>query len=218
MRSDIHHHSVPVLIRGLAAHASDCTRGVLTLYKNHLTVPAIPIVRAVMEDATTAAWLLVDADAWHSFISDGAVSRKKALKQMAVLNPSDVVIADRLSETDDLLNKLGQPSGHKIEQRMNSLAGAENMYLMYRAASAMSHADSAIVDLYTDADPNSDLGVVWRNHASFSNASAYIAVAATNLLHALLAWDTCLVDRPDQEQLERIAEEFGVRSTFERRA
>ncbi|ROR80033.1 hypothetical protein SAMN06295974_1928 [Plantibacter flavus] len=213
-RTDLHDASVPVLVRGLTAHAVDCAGGVLTLYQNHQPVPAIPVVRALMEDATSAIWLIVDEKAWKSFIGFGAVTRRKALNSLLQLDPSDLLVADRLAETDDILDRLGSPSGYKIDQRMMKIEGAENWYLMYRAMSAMTHADSGVVDLYTAHNPENPLGVAFRNHAAFSNANSYIGVAATMLLLTLIAWDTCQSDHPDHERLTAIATDLGVQSSF----
>ncbi|OUD90599.1 hypothetical protein CMMCAS08_11095 [Clavibacter michiganensis subsp. michiganensis] len=216
-RTDLQDPKVPVLVRGLTAHAVDCARGILTLYKASQPVAALPIVRTLMEDSSTAAWLLVSPSAWKAFISKGARDRRTALNDILQLDPGDIAAGARLAEMEQLLQTLGEPSGYQVQQRMNAVLGAENMYLMYRAASALSHADSPIVDLYTGEDASAILGVGWKSHASLSNASAWIAVAATNLLHALIAWDICQADRPDQLALENIARRLNVRSDFQAR-
>lgn len=209
---------VGVIVRGLAAHAVDCGRGVLTLYQASQPVPAIPLVRCLMEDAVTAIWVHAVEDAWRSFSSDGAKSRARALREMQELDPSDLVAGERLAETKKLLEMLGPASGHLIQQRMQAIEGGENWYLLYRAASAWTHAGVPIVDLYTEVDERSEIGMSARPHAAFPNASAYIALAATYLLHTLAIWDHCQADRPDRDRLEEINRRLGLSPTYKARA
>ncbi|NQX34730.1 DUF5677 domain-containing protein [Herbiconiux sp. VKM Ac-2851] len=217
VRSDLGRPTTPVLIRGLAAHAVECGQAILVLYKNSLPLPAVPIVRTLMEDAMTAGWLLVDEDAWRSFVSEAAQKKRTALREVLEMDPDNTPAAERMAESQQLLDDLGMPSNNKIQQRFRALEGGERLYLMYRAASALSHAESTVVDLYTEVDPRSPVGVVWRDHAAHTNASAWIAVAATHLLFALIAWDSCRLERPDQDRLESIATKLGVRADFVKR-
>jgi hypothetical protein len=217
MRGDLAHGTTPVLIRGLKAHAVDAARAVLTLYQAAQPVAAVPIVRALMEDALTAAWLLADADAWRSFISDGSQQRAKALREIMARgrDGSQAETEQRLKESEDLVEKLGTPTGHKVEQRFRVLDGGDGgLYLMYRLASSLSHAGPAIVDLYTGTDDRLPLGVYYRGHAAHSTAAMWIGATAGNLLHALNVWDLCQVDRPDRERLHAIAERLNLRTEF----
>jgi hypothetical protein len=213
-RTDIHDPRVPVLTRGLTAHAADCARGVLTLFQNSQPVPAIPLVRCLMEDAITAARLFAVEDAWRSFITEGATNRAKALRMIQEYDPEDLAAGEQLVAAEEIIAMFGRPSGHKIEQRMNALEGTENWYLMYRAASTLTHAGSGVVDLYFESDESTDLGVAFRNHASFGNASSYLAVAAANFLHTLSLWDLCQPDQPDKQALDAIKDRLDLHPAY----
>lgn len=217
VRTDLANQLTPVLIRGLTAHAVDSARAVLTLYRASQPVAAVPIVRTVMEDALTAAWLLAEPDASRSFVSAGVGKRAVALG--AILRrgagADHAAIATRLQESRDLIEQLGAPNGHNIEQRFQSLDGGDGgLYLAYRLASQLSHASPSIVDLYVGADERAPQGVYLRSHAAHDTAAMWISHTATNLLHALTVWDICRAGRPNQVQLEAIGDRLGMRTEY----
>lgn len=217
LRGDLAHPTTPVLIRGLAAHAVDCARAVLTLYQAKQPVAAVPIVRTLMEDALAAAWLLGEPDAWRSFISDGSKQRAIALRGILSRDPGDKQseVAARLKESKDLIERLGDPTNHLIEQRYRTLDGGDGgLYLLYRLASSLSHPGPTIIDLYTGFDTRTPLGMHYRDHAAHTTAAMWIGVAAAHLLHALKVWDICQADHPDQERLHAIANRLGLRTQF----
>jgi hypothetical protein len=217
LRGDLAHRTTPVLIRGLTAHAVDSARAVLTLYQAKQPVAALPIVRLLMEDALTAAWLLADADAWRSFISDGSRQRAVALRKILSRGGGDsqAEIAERLKESEELVDNLGGPTNHNIEQRFRVLDGGDGgLYLMYRLASSFSHASPSIIDLYTGTDERTPLGVYYRGHAAHNTAAMWIGATAGNLLHALNVWDICQADHPDRDQLHAIADRLSLRTEF----
>lgn len=217
VRTDLANQMTPLLIRGLTAHAVDSARAVLTLYRASQPVAAVPIVRAVMEDALTAAWLLTEPDASRSFVSYGVQLRKVALRELLLRGAGDshAAITARLEECRELIEQLDTPKGHLIEQRFRSLdRGDGGLYLAYRLASQLSHASPSIVDLYLAADERAPQGVVLRPHAAHDTAAMWINFTATNLLHALTVWDICRAGRPDQAQLEAIGDRLGLRTEY----
>lgn len=217
LRGDLAHPTTPMLIRGLTAHAADSARAVLTLYKAGQPAAAVPIVRALMEDALTAAWLLAEADAWRSFISDGSHQRATALRKIIERGADDspAETEARLKESVELIDHLGTPSRHHIDQRFRALDGGDGMlYIMYRLASSLSHASPAIIDLYTVADDRPPHGLSFRDHAAHSTAAMWIGLTAGNLCHALNVWDICQADHPDRDQLHTIANRLSLRTEF----
>jgi hypothetical protein len=217
VRTDLANHMTPILIRGLTAHAVDSARAVLTLYRASQPVAAVPIVRAVMEDALTAAWLLAEPDASQSFVSAGAMSRAVALRAILRRGAGEdhAAIAARLEQSRELVEQLGTPSGHTIEQRFQSPDGGDGgLYLAYRLASQLSHASPSIVDMYIGSDECAPQGVYLRRHAAHDTAAMWITHTATNLLHALTVWDICRAGRPDQAALEAIGDRFGMRTEY----
>jgi hypothetical protein len=205
--------AVPVAVRGLTAHAVDCARGVLMLYEASQPIAALPLVRCVLEDAVTAQWLIAQPNGWKTFISDGATQQMKALREIIQGNPADELSSARLSDLRKLVDEIGTPSGYTIQQRVQSLEGTDKMYLIYRAASALTHAGSGIVDVYSVSDSNSELGVAFVPYAKHPTASAWLGIAASSLTHALLAWNSLVLVGSETEAVTRIAARLGVRES-----
>lgn len=205
---------VTVLVRGLAAHAVDCSRGVLTLYEAGQPVAAGPLLRTLMEDSVTAGWVLVVPDGWKDLLSDGSKARARALRE-AMEAKSDGATGEweeRRQEYEDQARDLGpaSPSYTIFEQRLNAIAGTDGMYLVYRYLSGLTHAGADIVDLYTAGNPNPGLPVTYRRFAAHSMAALLLGHGVASLLQALIAWDTTQPGRPNRTELDKIASELGV--------
>ncbi|MFJ7289770.1 DUF5677 domain-containing protein [Curtobacterium sp. NPDC098951] len=221
LRTDID-FQVTVLVRGLTAHAADCARGVLTLYDASQPVAAVPVIRSLMEDAVTAGWVLVVPDGWKAVVSEGSRTRAAVLRDAMAANASwaDAASEARRQEYAEQVKALGAaPPSYKVfEQRLRALEGTDDMYMVYRYLSGLSHASSETVDLYTAPDPGSPLQVRYRRQASHSMAANLLVSAASSLLHALIAWDMTQVGRPHQAELDAIASELGVTNEWRAKA
>jgi hypothetical protein len=214
LRTDLSHLATGVIIRGLAAHAVECARGALTLYKASQPLAALPLIRAVMEDAITAAWLLGSPDAWKSFLSNGAQKRMVLLNDIVRHDFGGAGAAARMDEMQQLISSLGKISDATVESRFHRVDSTGSLYTAYRVASSLTHAGPLLADLYTMEAPGTPLGLAYREHAAFTSTNAWLATAATCLTHAMTVWDSCQTDRPDRERLEAIAERLNVRSSF----
>ncbi|OII01445.1 hypothetical protein BIU95_07100 [Curtobacterium sp. MCBA15_007] len=221
VRTDID-FQVTVLVRGLAAHAVDCARGVLALYEASLPVAAVPVIRSLMEDSVTAGWVLVIPDGWKDLLSDGSKARARILREAmeAKADGADAVSEARRLEYEQQVQELGpaSPSFTKFEQRLNALDGTAGMYLVYRYLSGLTHSGAETVDLYTAQNPNPGLPVSWRRYAAHKMAALLLASASSSLLQALIAWDTTQVERPNKSALDEIAVQLGVSSEWHAKA
>jgi hypothetical protein len=214
LRTDLSHLATGVIVRGLTAHAVECGRGALTLYKASQPLAALPLIRAVMEDAITAAWLLGSQDAWKSFLSGGAQKRKVLLADLMRQDFGRAGAAARMDEMQKLIDSLGRISDSTVESRFRSVDATGALYTAYRVASSLTHAGPLLTDLYTMEAPGTPLGLAYRGHPAFTTTNAWLGTAATCLTHAMTVWDSCQTDRPDRQRLEGIAERLGVRSSF----
>ena len=215
LRLDLAYWATPILVRGLTAHAVDAARAVLTLYRAKQTIAAVPLVRAVMEDALTAVWLLADADAARSFRSDAAMQRARTLREILsrVDDPADVEA--KLRESRSIIEELGTPSRHLIEQRFRALDGGDGgLYLQYRIMSSLTHAGAGVIDLYSAPDDRAPTRAVFRAYGAHPTAAAWMSSTATYLLHALGAWDACQLDHPQAARLRALADRMGLRSEY----
>lgn len=108
-RVDLPHKVVPIAVYSSTAHAVECAKAVLSLYEASLPVPAVPLIRTLIEDAITAAWLIGTPDGWKSFVSAGAGERATTIRGVMELRPEDLALADRTGELKDLTGVLGTP-------------------------------------------------------------------------------------------------------------
>lgn len=208
------HHSVPIIIRGLVAHAVDCARAVLVLYESSLPLPAAPVIRVLIEDAVTAGWVLVTPDGWRYFLAGGADQRRKALNALLQDDPTNEQSLARLAELTAMIDDLGRsPQYEIIEQRIASLDGMGQLYQLYRFVTWLSHAGTEVAERYT-GPADTAVGVAFRPSASHPTASVLLEVATNSLLQALIAWDCALVDRAHEDELNEIADRLGVRSSW----
>lgn len=214
MRADLSHVATGVLVRGLTAHAIASARGALTLYRASQPVAALPLIRAVMEDAVTAAWLVGTPEGWKSFLSDGAKKRRVILDEILKHEPGSAMAAETRDEMVVLADALGKITDGTIERRFAVIDPTGALYTTYRIGSTLIHAGPVLVDLYTEEVPNSPMGLGYREHASHTSTNGWLGAAASCLTHALTVWDQCQPARPDQAQLAAIAARLGVRSEF----
>ncbi len=221
LRTDID-FQVTVLVRGLAAHAADCARGVLTLYEASQPVAAVPVIRSLMEDAVTAGWVLVVPEGWKALVSEGSRTRAAVLREAMAANTkwADATSEARRQEYAEQVKVLGAaPASYKkFEQRLRALEGTDDMYMIYRYLSGLSHASAETVDLYTAPAPESPLQVRYRRQAAHSMAANLLSSAASSLLHALIAWDMTQVGRPHRASLDTVASELGVSNEWRPKA
>jgi hypothetical protein len=214
VRGDFEHEIVPLAVYSSVAHAVECGKGVLTLYRASLPVPAVPLIRTLIEDSVTAAWLIVAPGAWQAYASAGADERGKTIRRVMKERPEDVRLAERNGEMTNLTEHLGTPKKWRFDQRAAQLEGADDVYTYYRIASALSHAGFGIADLYAKTDPRDKNEAILLNYPAHAAASSWIAVAAGAVLQALIAWDHARPGRPHEIRLTAIADRIGVSSTI----
>ncbi|MCJ1697818.1 DUF5677 domain-containing protein [Rathayibacter caricis] len=201
-----------IAVRALVAHAVDCGRAIAVLYEAKQLVAAVPLIRTLMEDATTAAWLLKTPDGWKGFTREGADTRRKLLDNIRSANPDLRVdlVKDELERAKELLDRLDEFRSEKdFHQRARSVTGTEDLYVLFRMASGVSHAGAGIVNLYTAEDPTSDSGFSWVDAAQYPQSEMWLRVASALLVRALTAWDHVLAGNPLRAGLAPLAKKYG---------
>lgn len=206
-----------IAVRALVAHAVDCGRAIATLYEAGQPLAAVPVIRTLMEDATTAAWLLKAPDGWKGFTREGADTRRKLLNNIRQANPElrPELVGEELGRAKELLNQFDEyTSDDDFQQRARSVTGTDRMYVLFRMASGVSHAGAKIVDLYAAPDPNSESGFGWFENAHHPQADMWLRVASALLVRALTAWDFVLAGHPLQARLTPLAKRYGEAPTL----
>ncbi|AND15248.1 DUF5677 domain-containing protein [Rathayibacter tritici] len=206
---DVH---VVVALRALVAHGVDCGRAIATLYEAGQPLAAVPVIRTLMEDAMTGAWLLKTPDGWKGFLREGADTRRKLLGNIRVAKPGlrEDLVGAELQRAKELLDQYDTFKDEKdFFQRARSVTGSEDLYLLFRMASGVSHAGVRIVDLYTKEDPTSSSGVGWLEKANYEQADMWMRIASALLVRALVAWNHVLAGNPLEPALAPLAKRLG---------
>jgi hypothetical protein len=212
LKADLSHPATGVVIRGLTAHAVAASRGVLTLYKASQQIAALPLVRAVIEDAMTATWVYKDPEGWKMFIAAGEQQRVKALRNMIDQGIDPEATAKSLQEAQAVVDSVEKITHVNIENRFRVVDPTGRAYLHYRIASSLIHAGPALVDRYTTPAPETPIGLAYKKHPSHAAGNEWMAFTVHYLAQALQVWDLCQVSRPDRDALNDFARRLGVAS------
>jgi len=204
------HLEAGMSVWSLTFHAVDCARGVLTLYEAGQPIPAVPIVRVMLEDAVTAGWLSVFPDKHRALLKDGINQRKKLYRDLLDRDGVQEFAAEQLAEAEALAEHLRDAGGYVLEQRMRDLEGSDGLYTQYRLLTGQSHAGVGVVDMYVSSDDQSPVGFSLDRFGSLPGASGIIGIAASMLLLAMIAWDCTRTERIWERELTELANRRGT--------
>jgi hypothetical protein len=210
IRADDFHKAIPVIVRGLAAHAVDCARAIVLLYEKGVEAAAIPIIRALVEDVITMEWMLKSPDSWKVVRNKSAKQQLGSLEDYLSRMPSDVFLDARREDLRASLEERQLPVGWTVEGRAKvDASGATPSYELYRIASDLTHAGMGVVEMYTEVDPYSPLGVRFLSKAELPDARAWFSVATSMLSRAILAWNEMLSNDPFGPRVQAISAEMA---------
>lgn len=201
-------------VYALAQHAVDCARGVLTLYEAGQPIPAVPIVRLILEDAVTAGWLTVYPEQFKALVRKGVDERRKLFQDLMQREDFHEWAAPLHADSVAALDDLADAGGFVLDQRMSALAGTDGLYSHYRLLTRLSHAGMGVVDLYLTNDETSPAGVRLRTYGSLPEAAGTIGIASAMLSATLIAWDCSRLDRRWENELTDLSTRMGVNSAW----
>lgn len=140
-----------VLVFGLAAHCHELARVVVAM--EAATPPEVlaPTVRAMMEAAVAANWVLKNREAGEALARRAALDRQTVAAEVATLTaPYWRGVAEAVPQYPDAVRANSSSEAAKKFHRMcDDFEGAgTELYLAYRALSWYSHAGIPMVDLY----------------------------------------------------------------------
>lgn len=204
------HQEAAVSIWALTFHAIDCARGVLTLFEAGQSIPAVPVVRLLLEDAVTAGWLSVFPDKHRALLREGVNQRTKLYRELIGKEVVGEFAAEQLAEAEALAEILRDAGGYVLEQRMSDLKDTDGLYTHYRLLTGQSHAGVGVVDMYVSGDERSPVGVSLDRFGSLPAASGIIGTAASMLLLAMIAWDSIRGERLWEHELTELAGRRGT--------
>jgi hypothetical protein len=201
------------LIYSHAAHVAELSEGVETLYRAGQDFAALPLIRASIESAMTAAYLLAAPDKTHAFVRGGVGSRLVVLRK---LKARGVDVDDALAQaqlTFDSLAEYASEQARQIRMRFEALDGGEEMYITYRIASGLCHPGEMLAEEYTvqtDDKTHNDLGIGMLGHAKNDTPLPWLGTQIAMLVLAQTAADRMLVKRAHKTQLDNAAKWLGM--------
>jgi hypothetical protein len=208
------HQQAALSVWALTFHAVDCARGVLTLYEAGQPIPAVPVVRLLLEDAVTAGWLTVFPAKHRALLRDGVDQRKKLYRELVGQEGVGEFATEQLAEAEALAEVLRDAGGYVLEQRMRDLKDTDGLYTHYRLLTGQSHAGVGVVDMYVSNDDRSSVGVSLDRFGSLPAAGGIIGIAASMLLLAMIAWDCTKGERLWEHELTELARRRGTTSEW----
>ncbi|MDQ1548055.1 MAG: hypothetical protein QOH69_2959 [Actinomycetota bacterium] len=196
------------------------SQAVLKLYEVGLPLAALPMIRASLECAVTAAWLSVAKDETPALLIDGAKQRKKLLD--GIRDNSDVDVEPAMKETLRLIEQLDgseNQAGAELKTRSDQIVGGAALYVAYRAASSYCHPGNGITEMYVsqrETTPGQPNRFALRAEPDFEGDLSWLATQAHMLLIAQIAADSILLKPMHKTQLANAAKKLGVSDTIER--
>lgn len=197
-------------IRAHAHHAARTARAILALDETTTGIELVPLSRLVFECGVTAAWLLVTPMSGHTLLLDGVKKRKFVLDQLRDRGRPTSPGREQTAETLRKLEETQFPTAFQFEQRCRALRGGDEVYVLYRAQSALAHAGLSLADHYIIESPQSPIGVAFDADAPDTIREAELGITASMLLLALNANETALASAHRTTQIARFAKKLHV--------
>lgn len=207
-------HPVEVgpLIFGYVSQAHEFARSVFALERSGQILSAVPLARAVMEFAMTAAWLSASPSAARDVIWEGDRARRKALEEINLTGIVDV--AEALAEQEaQLAGREGRPAreAQYFRDRCTALENGQAMYAHYRVLSSYCHPGARSADSWLIAQPpGSNPPIRFRAAPAPLDAEPILGTAACMMLLAQRAADDIQVEPRHREQLRALAARLGI--------
>lgn len=198
------------MVEALTTHVVRLTRAVLALADAGFTVEAMPLIRLSLECGVTTAWLVLSEGAGNSLTHEGARLRRAALKEAVKRGPG---FESSLAQTKEVLSTLEADAageGRHFERRCLALDGGDELYLLFRVASSLSHAGLGISDFYAEEAIDELFGIRMAPHADLEDMDVWVAIQGAMLLRCLIATNHVNVNFKRTRQLERFAKLFDV--------
>lgn len=188
-RDDLH-PSAPIIVHGLTAHVADLARGAALLYRAEVTVAAIPLIRAMLEDVATIEHVLDKPDGWKDVQNASLKQRRLILKDFEATGEALPWFEEARSHLEWMRENGAVEQGAIKDRFPAPKPGQVSSYTQYRNLSDEIHAGMGVVVKYTESDPgvpgSYGLSAVARN----GSAPVKLLEVTDSLTRALMAWNT----------------------------
>jgi len=219
---DLHveHAESGVAIWSLANHSVELSRTVLLLSEQDRMIIAVPLIRLLLENMITAAWLYVSPEAARALVHEGLRNRVAAIRE--------VVQRDIAGFTPDLLDEWkaqldgfsGEDTaeGRHFEKRCRTLVDGPSVYTTWRVASALSHAGTTLSDFYLVAVEKTDqnpIGIAVNRASILPFHEAWLGTTAWALIGSMKAFDLASAEHPFSAEIADGAARMGINLEFQ---
>lgn len=197
-------------------HAVRMASAVLALAERGLYLEGVPSMRLILECAVTCAWLSVTPGSGDSALLEATRLKRAQVVGIgaATATPFDAEL-ERLKDDADELGEFASLEARKFEERCNSLAGGDWLYVVYRDLSAYSHAGALLLDHYIQED-DGPLGFAYVRDQQEERAASHLGSAVWALHIALSAWDALVPDGDRTRTLADVANDAGFQVVIRR--
>ena len=217
MTSDYASGSGPV-IWSLTNHTVELARTVVELSAADRMLVAMPLVRLIIENAMTIAWLYASPTATKALVHEGLRQRRRAIEHVVSLGAAgfDGDSIKKAADEQEEFVGFRSSQGSSLEQRFKALEGGDSMYSTYRMASALSHAGLTLADQYLIEIPKTreyPLGISFAPDRTLDVGDAWLGTSATMLLLAMTTCDRVDESRHQKNQLAEAASKLDLDMT-----
>ncbi|MGV8977241.1 MAG: hypothetical protein ACOH17_04285 [Cellulomonas sp.] len=204
------HQAVALVVFGLTTQAVNVCAAIVALHRQGEEAAIVALTRQVLELCTTAVWVeLCGRTAAEALMAEQTRQQVNEIKAFVKLGMQGGEAAlESLSE--DTQQFLKHESGRYVEQRCSELIGGDVLYATYRAASELSHASTAIVDMYLHPAPPNSTAPASLRFTPDVETQPWIMTSLSLLLQACLSFDRLDVSHTGRARLREVARELGV--------
>ena len=171
------------IIWSLTNHTVELAQTIVELSAADRMIIATPLIRLCVENAMTAAWMLVTPDAVKATLHEGMRQRRAAIKEVLEQGLTGFDDESLLAAERDVEEFEGNksPEGKSVEQRFKALKGGAGVYVTYRILSSLSHAGMTLGDHYLaeiPVSPDAPAGVAFDRERKLDSHQAWLGTAA----------------------------------------
>lgn len=183
------HQAVGLAMFGLTTHAANACASIVTLYRAGESATLAALARQVIEACVTVVWV--------ELCGQTAAEALMAEQSRQLINEFNDFVKLGMSGTDAALKSLNADknwflahgAGRHVEQRCKEIAGGDALYAVYRAASELSHASTAVVDMYLHEPPPGSRAPVALQYEPNLDLRPWLTSALVLFVHAGLSFD-----------------------------
>lgn len=207
------------VIWALANHSVELSRTILLLSEQNRLAVAVPLIRLLIENMITGIWLYLSPDSARSLVHEGLRNRVAAIREV-IGHGAAGFTQETLDEWTSHLDEFepdASEEGRKFEKRCKAIVDGPGVYTTWRMASTLSHAGTAIGDLYlvaTERSAENPLGVALNPGAILPSHEAWLGTSVCTLLGSMKTFDLISTKGRFKNQIADGAKRMGIGLEF----